>query len=156
MAVDAESVVVRLLRKIKELAAHAHSLVEFGSIQVVGGEAAKHGVELRESARLVQHRERTTVRLLDFLRVSAEREESSRKARCERDLLLDAIGRRRDGGQDSEEILRQRDCRDVPPARVMKHPEGAEELVELGEVAGADPELPCGEEISDLSLEFIQ
>src|SRR5215211_8337866 len=112
--VNLERRVAVLLREVEQLPTERRRPVEFAAVEVEAGEAADDRSALREVAGLLREREGAVVGCLRLRGVAADGEQPAREARAQRDLLLEAGRRRRNGGEDAEQVVRELDRRVIP------------------------------------------
>src|SRR5512132_1456284 len=148
--------VAALLREVEQLATKRRRPVELAAVEVEAGEAADDRSALREVAGLLREREGAVVGGLGLLGVAADSEQPPRETRAQRDLLLEAGRRRRNGGEDAEQVVRELDRRVIPAAILIEHPEAVEKRVKPLRLALVDPIPPRNEEVAELGPELVE
>src|SRR4029453_1487216 len=154
VAVHPETDVIFLFGQLEKLVSERRRLVEFASVEVERGGAAQHGETPWPLPDFLGEVECPAVCLFHLWRIAADRDQPSRQARLQRDLLACAVRGRWSGRERSEQVVREPDCSVIPTASVVEHPERVEKTVELFEVSRLDPVSPGGEEIGDLEREL--
>ena len=139
MAVDEHARVALGLAEREDLLADLGRLVELGAEQVQAGETAQDRELQPDVDAALEQLEGAREGGLDLRREALGRHERPRERRPQRDLLVDPLGRGRDGVEDREHVRRQPDGVEVPAVGVVEDEERLGEPVQLLEVARGDP-----------------
>ena len=147
---DLRARVVVALGQTQNLFSCPSALLELGPVDVEGGEPAQDGEQLWHLSLAFAELQGAHVRVLDLLRVALDRQQHPGQAGLERDLLEDALRRRRGRRQKVEQIGGERHRCVVPTPRVVEQPQAVGEPSDLLEIPLRNPVAPRGADVLDV------